>query len=119
MKSLFLATALETANGFGTSFGMQSHALHAAMNDTLHNFGTDMKISTGVEQQFPMNENELRAQGWSKYSTVCDPLLGWSWSLDKGVSEKKPITLYTTAGGQISGIGMRFYGDVKQQLIDA
>lgn len=117
---LVLATAVKTASGFGTTFGKYTHASHTDMNSALGKFGTDIVSAAGVEEQFPMNENELHAQGWFKYSTTCDPLLGWAWSVDKGgVSEKKPVTLYTTAGGQISGIGMRYYGEVKQKLIDA
>lgn len=109
---LLLAAVSGTARGFGTSLG--------AVNHTSHAFGTDIKSSAGVLLQFPLNENELRTQGWFRYSAACDPLLGWAWSVDQeGVRQYKPVTLYTTAGGQISGIGMRFYGEVKQKLIDA
>lgn len=97
---------------------MHSHAANSSMMNS--HFGTDIKSSVGVLLQFPMNEHELHAQGWFKYSKECDPLLGWAWSVDSyGVRQNKPLTLYTTAGGQISGIGMRFFGEVKKKLIDA
>eukprot|EP00404_Azadinium_spinosum_P024380 CAMPEP_0180598426 /NCGR_PEP_ID=MMETSP1037_2-20121125/22862_1 /TAXON_ID=632150 /ORGANISM="Azadinium spinosum, Strain 3D9" /LENGTH=316 /DNA_ID=CAMNT_0022617041 /DNA_START=162 /DNA_END=1113 /DNA_ORIENTATION=+ len=65
----------------------------------------------------PMNVTELEAQGWKKNEAVaggCNPDLGWTWIQDGHtvVDTKKPIVLYTTEGGQISGVGVLVTGDL-------
>jgi len=61
----------------------------------------------------PMNETDLKVQGWVKTgNSSCNPDLGWEW-LQGGetVTLDKPIVLYTTEAGQVSGVGVLMAGD--------
>ena len=62
----------------------------------------------------PMNATELEAQGWVKTKDgKCNPDLGWQWTQgSNNVTVAKPIILYTTQGGQISGVGVLMTGDL-------
>lgn len=59
----------------------------------------------------PMNETELQAQGWVKNAGACDPAIGWQWLQDDNITVDRPLVLYTTQGGQISGLGVLMTGD--------
>jgi len=72
--------------------------------------GTSLFRTYPIYDALPMNVYDAANQGWSNY-TWCVPNLGAAWSIPSGgPDELKPITLYFTAGGQISGIGITHYG---------
>lgn len=59
----------------------------------------------------PMGEDALKAKGWHKHEAECDPHLGYAWTEEKtGNTKSKPIVLYTTKGGQPSGVGITVVG---------
>jgi len=67
----------------------------------------------------PVDTASAQQMGWNQYNSTCDPMLGTRWSLDpSGPTESQPTTLFFTAGGQVSGIGVTAYGDLSQNLID-
>lgn len=100
------------------------HGAHAG-------FGGDKIERTFTKYaSLPMNEDELRKthtdfwgkiSGWHKIAgedTKCDPHLGYAWIYKSDLSRKStwssesdaehyPLVLYTTAGGQLSGVGVR------------
>eukprot|EP00439_Symbiodinium_sp_Y106_P080254 s99_g19.t1 len=54
-----------------------------------------------------MGEDALKAKGWHKHAAECDPHLGYAWTEEEeGNTKSKPIVLYTTKGGQPSGVGI-------------
>jgi len=62
----------------------------------------------------PMTQTQLEAGGWVKQSGSCDKNLGWEWAQTEvgTVDDEKPLVLYTTQGGQISGVGVYVRGDL-------
>jgi len=83
------------------------HANHADFG------GTVMERTFTMYNGLPVGEDELKTAGWTKNSDKgCDPHLGYSWSQpgSAGPSKSQPLTLYTTAGGQPSGVGVAILG---------
>jgi len=59
----------------------------------------------------PIDEDGLKRAGWTKQSTSCDPKLGYAWTQEStGATKSKPLKIYTTEGGQLSGIGIIIQG---------
>jgi len=53
----------------------------------------------------------LKAAGWHKHGTTCDPALGFAWTEDvSGATKDHPLKLFTTAGGQPNGVGYIILG---------
>jgi len=71
-----------------------------------------------MERQFtsynkvPVGENDLLQSGWHKHSDAgCDSHLGVAWTKkSEGPTEGEPLIIYTTAGGQQSGVGTMIIG---------
>jgi len=56
----------------------------------------------------------------TKHNKQCDPYLGYAWTEDKsGATKSQPTKLYTTKGGQLSGIGVIMMGYGHDSLPDA
>jgi len=72
-----------------------------------------------VYEAMPINSSSARSTGWT-IGTTCDPHRGYKATY-KGTAptSSTPISLYFTAAGQIAGIGVNIYGDVKSQLVKA
>lgn len=65
----------------------------------------------------PVGEDQLKMAGWTKHNIACDPHFGFVWTEDpSGASKRNPLKLYTTAGGQPSGVGVVFRGVDKNHL---
>jgi len=76
-----------------------------------HFGGHKMERTFITYTDLPMGEEALTKKGWHKQNDECDPHLGFAWTEEKlGNTRKKPIVLYTTKGGQPSGVGMMFVG---------
>lgn len=61
--------------------------------------------------ELPMGEDALKSKGWHKHAAECDPHLGYAWTEEEtGNTKSKPIVLYTTKGGQPSGVGITVVG---------
>lgn len=65
----------------------------------------------------PVGEEELKAAGWHKHGTTCNPSLGFAWTQDaSGMNKEHPMKLYTTAGGQPAGVGIVILGHGQEPL---
>jgi len=68
----------------------------------------------GIYNALPLTLNAAVNAGWQQYTDGCDTNIGTGYSapslLVPTPSTVKPIILYYTAGGQISGIGVVHYG---------
>jgi len=110
LGALILLGSLEAVNaGLGDTLG---HVQHATLGDAGFGGGV-MERTFQAYATLPVNAGELKEQGWVKMQTAkCDPYLGWEWTQGAQVTGDKPIVLYTTEGGQISGIGVQMMGDL-------
>mmetsp|Transcript_101934 Transcript_101934/g.243006 ORF Transcript_101934/g.243006 Transcript_101934/m.243006 type:complete len:320 (+) Transcript_101934:53-1012(+) len=76
-----------------------------------HFGGHEMERSFLMYTELPMGEAALKAKGWHKHGSTCDPHLGYAWTEEAaGNTKSAPIVLYTTQGGQVSGVGMTVVG---------
>jgi len=69
----------------------------------------------------PITTTDAKAQGWVPLGSMeeCIGGLGVPWAeSSSGADEHHPTILYFTPFGQISAIGVRIMGNVKQNLID-
>jgi len=65
----------------------------------------------------PQTEAKLKKAGWTKQSEDCDPQLGLQWTQTGAKADRdKPLSLWTTAGGQVSGISVDVYGAIQPKL---
>jgi len=67
----------------------------------------------------PTTMNDAIAQGWNNVSSGCDPNYGIRFSNPYGISHYNPTFLHFTSAGQLAGFGIRVWGDVPSQLLDA
>jgi len=110
--------------------------LRAGHVDHAEGFGGDKMERTFMQYaSLPMSERELRdsihsdiwgiQSGWVKHDAggriPCDPNLGYAWTYNPDLGSKAsmvykehPLILYTTAGGQLSGVGVA----IHQGLVD-
>eukprot|EP00929_Paragymnodinium_shiwhaense_P093164 TRINITY_DN5328_c0_g1_i1.p1 TRINITY_DN5328_c0_g1~~TRINITY_DN5328_c0_g1_i1.p1 ORF type:complete len:334 (+),score=62.98 TRINITY_DN5328_c0_g1_i1:89-1090(+) len=92
---------------------------HASMmSDMQDGFGGDKMERTFTKYVgLPVGAADLEARGWTKHTGECDPHLGYVWTEDEsGPTKKKPMKLYTTAGGQPSGVGIIIKGYGSEPL---
>lgn len=70
-----------------------------------------MERSFLMYAELPMGEEALKARGWHKHGSECDPALGYAWTEKaEGNTKSTPLVLYTTQGGQPSGVGITVVG---------
>jgi hypothetical protein len=106
---MFLSSIVGTALlgvTVGTQLGSQlGHHNHAS-------FGGDYMERTFTSYvDLPLGATALQQAGWTKHGTSCDSNLGFAWTQDKnGPTESQPLTLFTTAAGQPSGVGYMIRG---------
>jgi len=71
-----------------------------------------------VYDSIPITATEAKSEGWTIQGT-CDPNRGYKASFSaSGPTESNPIALFFTAAGQVAGIGVNVYGQVKQSLVN-
>jgi len=91
-------------------FALASLGAASELGESLaSSFGGDkMERQFVFYNKLPVGEDALKAAGWTKHDgNGCDPALGFGWTEDEsGVTKRKPMKLYTTAGGQPSGVGV-------------
>eukprot|EP00053_Salpingoeca_punica_P005234 m.53244 g.53244 ORF g.53244 m.53244 type:complete len:286 (+) comp13142_c0_seq1:63-920(+) len=67
----------------------------------------------------PISTIEAKGQGWRQTNSSCNPWLGIPYNIDpSGPLRNSPVTLYFTPAGQVTGIAVRIFGDVKQNLVN-
>lgn len=124
LLSLHVAAELKLGkmkvNQLGDKMTWSMNMDHSMMMDSsMNNTGTssgfggeEMQREYKVYDNLPIGESALSKAGWVK-SGKCDPHLGYGWTQgDPHASHKsRPVTLYTTAAGQPSGVGVTVYGD--------
>lgn len=100
----------DAAPELGPMLGQSRHHVHAMdLNSTYG--GNKMERTFLGYEDLPMGEAALIKAGWTKHNSVCDPNLGFVWTEDAaGATKKKPLKLYTTAGGQPQGVGVIILG---------
>lgn len=112
MRSLVAATCLGGA--FATELGNQLRAGHPHEQGF---GGSRMERTFTSYQGLPMGEEALKAAGWHKHGTTCDPALGFAWTEEaSGATKDHPLKLYTTAGGQPNGVGYIILGHGEDPL---
>jgi len=94
----------------GQAFGVMNHTAH-----DMDGFGgTSMERTFTKYAGLPVGEGALAAAGWTKSST-CDPVIGHMWTQEgKAATKSKPLVLYTTNAGQMSGVGVHIYGELPK-----
>jgi len=71
-----------------------------------------------VYDKLPMTDSDALAAGW-KFNDTCDPDRGYAATFKNSeATTSYPVTLFFTAGGQISGVGVNVYGDMPESLVD-
>jgi len=89
-----------TGTGLGDVLGKAHHEHTLTTTD----YGSD--LFDVISWKLPVGESALREKGWTKHNMECNPHLGYVWTEDSsGATKEKPLKLYTTAGGQPSGVG--------------
>merc|ERR1719188_1607498 len=81
----------------------------------MHGFGgSKMEVDYMVYNDLPLGESALSEAGWTK-SSSCDPAIGYMWT-QKGqaATKSRPLVLYTTEAGQMSGVGVHIYGELPK-----
>jgi hypothetical protein len=104
-----------TGSDLGDMIG--HHMMHHPVIGSDAGFGGDAMERTFTKyNSLPINASELKAQGWTTLGS-CNPKVGYQWTQTKllGVVPKdKPLVLYTTEGGQISGVGVVVKGEYPE-----
>jgi hypothetical protein len=102
---------LDSAPQLGKILGVMNHTAHAES----HGFGGSTMERTFTKYDgLPVGESALSAAGWTKGST-CDPAIGFMWTQSSnGPTKSKPLVLYTTKAGQMSGVGVSIYGELPK-----
>jgi len=96
------SAAAPAGAGLGDVLG-RGHHEHAMTDE---HYGSDLARTYTKYNALPMGESALRSAGWTKHNTECNPHLGYVWTEESsGATKCKPVKLYTTAGGQPSGVG--------------
>jgi len=101
--------------GLTTAAPQLGDSLAHGMNMNHSGFGgIEMEQTFTKYNGLPLGESALKAAGWIKAFGDCDKNLGFAWTpaqRDNNVPPRKtPLTLYTTAGGQPSGVGVDMFG---------
>jgi len=83
--------------------------------------GEKLSRQFGLFGSLPIGADALLEQGWIKHDAQgCDPVLGFAWTKDaQGLTKEEPLTLYTTSGGQPSGVGIVILGKGQAPLPEA
>jgi len=73
----------------------------------------------GVYNPLPITTAHAIANKWKPISDVCDPSLGIKYAINGELTTKNPIALYFTPAGQVAGAGVKVFGALKTELVDA
>lgn len=83
-------------------------------HDMAHEFFGGDKLTRQFRQfeGLPLLEDDLLAEGWVKHDkNGCDEDLGFAWTRNATcLTKAEPLVLYTTAGGNLAGLGIIFLG---------
>eukprot|EP00048_Salpingoeca_helianthica_P016162 m.230753 g.230753 ORF g.230753 m.230753 type:complete len:283 (+) comp18138_c0_seq1:66-914(+) len=92
--------------------------LSLAMAFSTTSIGDRLVYSYNIYSSLPTTTAEATKAGWIVNSS-CHPVYGHSASKTAGgASQETPITLFFNGAGQISGIGMHYYGKVSNLLVE-
>jgi hypothetical protein len=66
----------------------------------------------------PITTNNASANGWTQVSSSCTQGLGYPWAQSSGgATVDMPMTLFFTDAGQLSGMGVNYYGEPPSNLV--
>jgi len=81
--------------------------------------GNALFHSYNAFDSLPITTASANSSGWVQNSTTCDPNLGIRWTQEiDGTLVTNPISLFFTPAGQLAGIGVTYYGNVFQNLVN-
>ena len=114
VPGLVLMSVLASSAWAATGLGDRLAQASSRPNQSEVGFGSSFMERTFQSYvALPMNSSQLAAAGWVRANTSrCDPHLGWQWTQGERQTASKPIVLYTTAGGQLSGVGVLVAGEL-------
>jgi len=100
----YVAAAAQLGDLLGHGMGGMTHSGFG---------GEEMQRTFTKYATLPLGQAALEAAGWMRYGG-CDPYIGFQWFQSHDTpawyKRKQPLTLFTTAGGQISGVGVGMFG---------
>jgi hypothetical protein len=98
------AKVIELGDRLGV--GVHSRTDHEAHVAAAGFGGDKMERVYGKYAGLPMGEDALIAANWTKMVGDCNEKLGYAYTLDaSGPTEKEPLIVYVTKGGQPAGVG--------------
>jgi len=67
----------------------------------------------------PITVDEAKSSGWEAVSSDCNDALGIPFAQGGSATSSNPVTLFFTSAGQVSGIGVNYYGTPPSNLINS
>lgn len=102
---------------FGKSIVLALALTPVAFADTL---GDGLWRTYSKYVAMPTTSSDASSQGWFASDDACTPKLGQAWAQNSNglPSTKKPIVLYFTPQGQVSGVGTVGYGNFTGKVVE-
>lgn len=78
--------------------------------------GTKLERDFGIYTTMPTTTTEASAAGWAPLDGTCQAGLGIIWTMNgTDMTEKRPLWLYFTPAGQVSGVAVLFMNHLNDQ----